>query len=207
MIFSNLRLTIDDFTAYQPVNIFFTMTCGSLSETKPEPHRTTRHIILSLGHKSLPPTSGAMKSLPSVPHRRCGTVFLPPGYDFLQQWARHLGGLTREFWNCGAPVYRHCLPRTIFLASPGKVGLYGLRSVHWFGLQWIAHTIVWPCWNFAFGGRQYQCSNFLLTLCNNYCRHKTETALHYSFILPIYWYACTFPSHLWTQLEIYRLKM
>ena len=53
--FSNLRLTIDDFTAYPQVNVF-TTTCGSLSESKPEPQYTTRHIILSLGnhfHKCL----------------------------------------------------------------------------------------------------------------------------------------------------------
>ena len=48
--FSNLRLTIDDFTAYPQVNVF-TTTCGSLSESKLKPHHTTRHIILSLGHK------------------------------------------------------------------------------------------------------------------------------------------------------------
>ena len=47
MIFSNLRLTTDDFTAYPQVNVF-TATCSSLSESKPEPQHTTRHIILSL---------------------------------------------------------------------------------------------------------------------------------------------------------------
>ena len=36
--------------------------------------------------------------------------------------------------------------------------------------------------NFAIGVRQYQCRHFLLALCNNYCRHKTETALHCSHI-------------------------
>ena len=48
--FRNHRLTIDDFTAYPQVNVF-TTTCGSLSESKPEPQHITRHIILSLGHK------------------------------------------------------------------------------------------------------------------------------------------------------------
>ena len=33
--------------------------------------------------------------------------------------------------------------------------------------------------NLAVGVRQYQCSHFLLPLCNNYCRHKTETTLQY----------------------------
>ena len=47
MIFSNLWLTIHDFTAYPQVSVF-TTTCGSHSESKPEPHHTTRHIILSL---------------------------------------------------------------------------------------------------------------------------------------------------------------
>ena len=47
MISNNLRLTTDNFTAYPQVNVF-TTTCGSLSESKPEPHHTTRHIILSL---------------------------------------------------------------------------------------------------------------------------------------------------------------
>ena len=40
--------------------------------------------------------------------------------------------------------------------------------------------------NLAVRGRQYQCSHFLLVLCNSNCRHKTETALHYSHILPLY---------------------
>ena len=47
MIFSNLRFTIDDFTVYSQVNVF-TTTCDSLSESKPEPHHTTRHTVLSL---------------------------------------------------------------------------------------------------------------------------------------------------------------
>ena len=50
------------------------------------------------------------------------------------------------------------------------------------------------CTNLAGGGRQYQCSHFLLVLCNDYCRHKTETALHYSHILTLYCYVCAFPS-------------
>ena len=50
------------------------------------------------------------------------------------------------------------------------------------------------CTNIAAGGRQYQFSHFLLALCNNYCRHKTETALHYSHVLPLYSCACVFPS-------------
>ena len=45
--FSNLRVTIDDFTAYPQVSVF-TTTCGSLSESKPEPHHTIWHINLSL---------------------------------------------------------------------------------------------------------------------------------------------------------------
>ena len=45
MFFSNLRLTIDDFTAYPQVNVF-TTTCGSFSESKPEPHHATGHVIL-----------------------------------------------------------------------------------------------------------------------------------------------------------------
>ena len=49
MIFSNLRLTIDDFTAYRQVNVFTTI-CGSLSDSKPEPQHITRHIILSLDY-------------------------------------------------------------------------------------------------------------------------------------------------------------
>ena len=44
--FSNLRLTIDDFTAYPQVIVF--TTCDSPSESKPEPQHNTRHIILSL---------------------------------------------------------------------------------------------------------------------------------------------------------------
>ena len=35
----------------------------------------------------------------------------------------------------------------------------------------------------------------LLAMCNNYCSHKTETALHYSHILPLYCYACVFLSY------------
>ena len=46
-LFNNRRLTVDDSTAYPHVNVFIT-TCGSLSESKPEPQHTTRHIILSL---------------------------------------------------------------------------------------------------------------------------------------------------------------
>ena len=59
----------------------------------------------------------------------------------------------------------------------------GLRRAQWFSLQQIPSTSVWPYWNLAVGRRQYQCSHFLLALCNNYCHHKTETALHYSQIL------------------------
>ena len=32
-----------------------------------------------------------------------------------------------------------------------------------------------------------------IALCNNYCRHKTETEIHYSHILLLYCYACAFP--------------
>ena len=63
------------------------------------------------------------------------------------------------------------------------------------------------CKNLAVGRRQYQCSHFILALCNNYCRHyKIETAMHYSHIFPLYCYTCSFPSdysyHLWTWLEL-----
>ena len=62
------------------------------------------------------------------------------------------------------------------------------------------------CTNLAVGGRQYQYSRFLQALCNNYWHHKTETALHYSHILPLYCFACTFLSdqsyHLSMQLEL-----
>ena len=49
--------------------------------------------------------------------------------------------------------------------------------------------------NLAVCGRQYQCSHFLLVRCINYCQHKTETALHFPHILPLYCYACAFASH------------
>ena len=47
IFFKYLRLIMDDFTAYPLVTVF-TTTCDSLSESKPEPHHATRHIILSL---------------------------------------------------------------------------------------------------------------------------------------------------------------
>ena len=117
------------------------------------------------------------------------------------------------------------------LGSPGKVGHVGLafselpapssdhtlahnvRSIH------MAQLVMDLCWrlilsmqksdnctNLAVGGRLYQCSHFLLVLCNNYCHHKTKTALHFSHIFPLYCYICAFSSdlsyHLWMQLEL-----
>ena len=90
---------------------------------------------------------------------------------------------------------------------------------HNVGLIHVAQLAVELCWrlllsvqksdnytNLAVGRRQYQCCQFFLVLYNNYCCHKTETALHYSHILPLYCFACAFPSdysdHLWTQLEL-----
>ena len=52
MIFSNLRPRRDLFAVYPQLNVF-TTTCGSLSESKPEPHLTTRHMILSLADNYL----------------------------------------------------------------------------------------------------------------------------------------------------------
>ena len=100
------------------------------------------------------------------------------------------------------------------LESPETVGHYGLCRAHWFGLRWIACIIAWSydlkmsgtihvaqlavdfclrlllsvqksdnCTNLAVGGRR-----------NNYCRHKTETALHHSHILSLL-YVCTFSSY------------
>ena len=48
--------------------------------------------------------------------------------------------------------------------------------------------------NLAVGRTQYQCDHVLLVLYKNYCRHKTETALHYYHILPLYCYACAILS-------------
>ena len=56
--------------------------------------------------------SRALKSLPYVPHRRYGKVFLLPGDDFVQQLARHLRELNREFRNFEAPILQNCLPHT-----------------------------------------------------------------------------------------------
>ena len=58
----------------------------------------------------------------------------------------------------------------------------------------------WACRNLitakylAVGGRQYQYNHSHLMLCNNYCRHNTKTALYFSHVLPIYFYACKLPS-------------
>ena len=65
-----------------------------------------------LCHRFVPPTSGAMNSLPSDPHRRCGKLFLSPGDDFVQKWGRYLGELTREFRNCEASFLKNCLAHT-----------------------------------------------------------------------------------------------
>ena len=45
------------------------------------------------------------------------------------------------------------------LVSPRMVDHYCLHPAHWFGLQLIAHTIVWLYWNLTVGRRQYQWTN------------------------------------------------
>ena len=115
-------------------------------------YHTSAPTFVCLCHRGLSPKSGAMKSLPSVPHRRCGNFLLPPGDDFVQQWARHLVELTREFQNCEGPVLQNCLSDSFHkFWHPERVGNYGIRHTHWFRLQWIAHTIVWPYWNLTSG--------------------------------------------------------
>ena len=84
-----------------------------------------------------------------------------------------------KLWNAGSTKLLAALSPLV-LALPGMVSQYSHCRAHWFHLQWIARTIVWPYWNLTVGGRQYQCSHFPLVLCNYFCHHKTKTALHYS---------------------------
>ena len=131
-----------------------------------------------------------------------------------------LGELTREFRNCEVPVLQNCLLHTfqyhqgwsatmVFMLVRPSVNFPHDRLIillgpyTWHNWQWIsAEDCFWACRNLTsdnqinltVGGRQYQCSHFLLVLCNNYYCHKTETALNYSHILPLYCYACTFLS-------------
>ena len=120
------------------------------------------------------------------------TIFLKitkDGLGLVVNWTLQISGKIDQrvpkLWSASsAKLLDPQLPS--FLASPGTGGHYGLRRVHWFGLHLITHTIVWPYWNLTVGGRQYQCSHFLPLLSNNYCRHKTETTLHYSHILSLY---------------------
>ena len=91
---------------------------------------------------------------------------------------------------------------SVFSEFPAPSSDYNVRSIH------VAQLVVNLCWrlilnvqksdnckNLAVGGRQYQCSIFLVALCNNYRRHKTETALYYFHVLPLWCYACAFPSY------------
>ena len=135
-----------------------------------------------------------MKSLPFVHHCRVN-VFLPPGYYFKQQWVKHLGELTRKFQNCEMPVLQKCFPHTFreFWYHQGCLATT-VFVMHIDSAFRIALTIVWPYWNLTVDRRQNQYCHFLLALCNNYCHRKTETALHYSHILPLYYNACTFLS-------------
>ena len=111
----------------------------------------------------------------------------------MKQWARHLGNWPESSKTVKCQFCKTASYFPSVLASPGTVRHYGLHCAHWFGLQWTAWTIVWSYWNFAVTGDN-QCSHFLLTLCNNYYHHKSETTLHYSHILPLYCYACAFPD-------------
>ena len=148
-----------------------------------------------------------MKSLPSVPYRRVVVetvschrekISCSSERDIWGKWPESSEIVKRSAKLLAAHF-------SSVLASPGTVGHYGLRRAQWFSLQWIARTIVWPYWNHAVGGRQYQCSHFLILLCNNYCRHKTETALHYSHNLPFLVLRMSIrvqhSYNLWTRLE------
>ena len=115
-----------------------------------------------------------------VSQRRLVNVFLPLGDDFVQHWARYLGELIRWLRNCEDPVLQTAYRTPSISSGVTRNGRPLLRRAHWFGFQWNARTIVWPYWNLAVSGRQYQCRHFHLALCNNYYRRKIETALDYS---------------------------
>ena len=122
-----------------------------------------------------------MKSLPSIPHRHCGNIFLPLGDNFCAAASETSGGIDQrvlKLWSAGFAKLLVTHFSHEFWHDQGW--LVTTVFEHWFGLQWNALTIIWPYWNLEVGRRQYQCSLFPLALYDNYCRHKTETALHYS---------------------------
>ena len=68
----------------------------------------------------------------------------PLGDNLVQQWAKHLGELpdSSKIVKCQF-CKTACHTLSISSDITGIVGRYGLRHAHWFGLQWIARTIVW----------------------------------------------------------------
>ena len=59
---------------------------------------------------------------PSSHCRRCGNIFLPLEDDFVQQWARHLGEITREIRNCEAHILENCLQHTFHQSGVTRDG-------------------------------------------------------------------------------------
>ena len=93
--------------------------------------------------------------------------------------------------------HRFCKTTCHTLSISSDITRDSLCRAHWFGLTILllimsgpCGTIGWRlflsvqksdnCTNLTAGRRQYQLIQFLLVVCNNYCHHKTETALHYS---------------------------
>ena len=123
------------------------------------------------------------------------------------------GELTKEFKNCEVTVLQYFFPHTfhqfwhhqgwsvttVFVVHIGSAfsqlpAPSSDHTVTHMSGPYMWHNLCWRfllsmqksdnCTNLTVGRRQYQCSDFLLVLCNNYCHHKTEIALHYSHILP-----------------------
>ena len=99
------------------------------------------------------------------------------------------------------PVLQNWLPHTLhqFWHHQGQLATTSIRwaSVNcphhhltillgpytWHNWQWIsAVNCFWVCRNLAVGRKQYQCSDFLQVLCNNYCHIRLK--LHY--VIPTY---------------------
>ena len=90
-------------------------------------------MFVCLCHRSLPPVSGAMKSLQCVQR-------------------------VPKLWSVGSGKLL-AIHFPSVLASPEMVGHYGLHCAHWFSLQWIACTIIWlyhGCENHATEGETLQ---------------------------------------------------
>ena len=86
--------------------------------------------------------------------------------------------------------YRQVFFMIIWIACP----LWKFKLCHWVDLYWrllLSMQKSDNCTNLAVGRGQYQCSHFVLMLCNNYCHHKTETSLHY----PTYYHSTAMHAH------------